>query len=48
MAKPTLYKKISIQTYQERTRESLTVNEKTKTKQTVDKFFELFKAKHIG
>lgn len=48
MAKPTLYKKTSIQTYQERTRESLTVDEKANTKATVDKFFELFKLKHLS
>jgi len=48
MAKPTLYKKTSIQTYQQRTRESLTVDEKTKIKETVDKFFELFKLKHLS
>ena len=47
MAKPTLYKKVSIQSVQSRSRGALSADEKTRTDAVVSKFFELFKVKHL-
>ena len=48
MAKPTLYKKVSIQSVQSRSRGAFTEDEKTRTDSVVSKFFELFKATHLS
>jgi len=48
MAKPTLYKKISIQNVNTRPTSALTADEKTRVDSVVTKFFDLFKAKHLG
>jgi len=46
MAKPTLYKKVSIQSVQSRNRGTLSADDKTRTDTVVSKFFELFKVKY--
>lgn len=48
MAKPTLYKKKPIQDVKNKVRGPLTADEKTSVNLAVNKFFELFKAKHLG
>ncbi len=48
MAKPTLYKKVSIQSVQSRSRGALSADEKTRTNAVINRFFELFKAKHLS
>lgn len=48
MANPTLYKKKAISSVQSKQRPGLTESEKTRTDEVVNKFFELFKAKHLG
>ena len=48
MANPTLYKKKAIKDVKTKSREALTEDEKSRVNATVVKFFELFKAKHLG
>ena len=48
MAAPTLYKKVSIQEVQSRSRGSLSNDDVTRADAVVSKFFELFKAKHLS
>ena len=48
MANPTLYKKKPIVDVRSRTTTPLTSEEKTTVKSTVVKFFDLFKAAHLG
>lgn len=48
MANPTLYKKIPIQDVNTRTTYPLSSDEKTRVDAVVTKFFDLFKAKHLG
>ena len=48
MAKPTLYKKVSIQSVQSRSRGALSTEEKTRTDSVITKLFELFKFKHLS
>lgn len=47
MNTPTLYKKKDINTVRDRETSSLTSNEKTQVTNTLSKFFELFKLKHL-
>lgn len=47
MANPTLYKKKSIQDVKARATSSLTADELTRVNTVVNKFFELFKLKHM-
>ena len=47
MNTPTLYKKKDINTVRDRETSSLTSNEKTQVSNTLSKFFELFKLKHL-
>jgi hypothetical protein len=47
MVTPTLYKKISTTEVENRNTVPLTQTEKTQVNQTVSKFFELFKNKHL-
>lgn len=48
MANPTLYKKKPITTVRNKSRENLSVAEQTSVDAAVDKFFELFKIKHLS
>jgi F0F1-type ATP synthase delta subunit len=48
MANPTLYKKKSIQDVKARATSTLTENELTRVNTVISKFFDLFKAKHLG
>jgi hypothetical protein len=48
MANPTLYKKKSIQDVKARPTSSLTSEELTRVNTVIGKFFDLFKAKHLG
>lgn len=47
MAAPTLYKKKSLNDVRNRTTTALTSDETTRVNTVVNKFFELFKAKHL-
>ena len=44
---PTLYKKKDINTVRDRETSSLSDNEKTQVNNTINKFFDLFKLKHL-
>jgi hypothetical protein len=48
MKNPTLYKKISTVDVQNRTTQQLSAGEVTQVNETVNKFFELFKIKHLS
>lgn len=48
MAAPTLYKKKSLNDVRNRTTHQLTAEETTRVNNVVTKFFELFKAEHLG
>lgn len=47
MANPTLYKKESISNIKSRPTYDLTAADQTKVNATINKFFELFAAKHL-
>lgn len=47
MANPTLYKKETLQNVKNRTTTTLTQNEKSRVTTVINKFFELFKDKHL-
>jgi len=47
MAKPTLYKKKSLQDIKSRPTSQFTADEITEVNSTIDRFFELFKTKHL-
>lgn len=47
MIHPPLYKKIPTAAVETRKTSSLTQNEKNEVNQTISKFFELFKNKHL-
>ena len=48
MAAPTLYRKREIDDIRNRDMESISSSEKEQTDLIVNKFFELFKAKHLS
>lgn len=48
MAAPTLYKKKSVAEVNSRSTYELSADEKTRVNTVVNKFFDLFKAKHLG
>lgn len=48
MAAPTLYKKKSVEEVRNRVTYPLTNGEKTRINTVVSKFFDLFKAEHLG
>jgi hypothetical protein len=48
MEKPAVYKKKAITEVQSRQTQTLSVEEKTKVTQTINKFFELFIKKHVS
>ena len=48
MEKPTLYRKKSISEIENRQTYELTDSEKTQVTQTINKFFDLFKSKHLS
>lgn len=47
MEKPTVYKKKAITEIQSRQTQTLSVEEKAKVTQTINKFFELFIKRHV-
>ena len=47
MEKPTLYKKIPLSSVKSRETFSLSTEEETSVNNTISKFFELFKQKHM-
>lgn len=47
MEKPTLYKKIDLQSVRSRQTSALTSDEQSQVDSTISKFFELFKAIHM-
>jgi len=47
MNKPTLYKKQNINNVRNRTTENISNSESTSINNTLNKFFELFKLKHL-
>lgn len=47
MTEPTLYRKETLANVRSRNSAALTTEEKTRVKTVVDKFFELFAAKHL-
>jgi len=47
MANPTLYKKLPLGTARQRTTTGLTAEEQSSVNNTVNKFFDLFKAEHL-
>jgi hypothetical protein len=47
MAKPTIYKTIDIKSIKDRATTTLTSEESDKAKVVLEKFFELFSAKHF-
>jgi hypothetical protein len=48
MEKPTLYKKVPLSDVRTRDTFELSTEEKSSVANTVNKFFELFKIKHLG
>lgn len=48
MEKPILYKKIPLVDVETRNSVSLSSSEQQRVTETIDKFFELFKAKHLS
>jgi hypothetical protein len=48
MEKPTLYKKESMSDIKVRPVEPLSIDEKTRVTNTINKFFELFITKHLS
>jgi hypothetical protein len=48
MEKPTLYKKIPLKDVETRNSVSLSADEQQRVNDTINKFFELFKDKHLS
>jgi len=47
MANPTLYKKLPLSTARQRTTTGLSAEDQSSVNNTVNKFFDLFKAEHL-